>query len=211
MKSSGTLIWITYDLSGGIYKLSVTDNGDGMTGPDMVKYINHLSSSSGLQAHNANFGVGAKIAAATRNQAGLVYLSWREGQGSMIHLWKDPQSGDYGLQRLERPGGTFDHWASLESSVKPAAIKNHGTKVVLYGNVVDADTMAPPRGCAESFAMGDAVPEHAVLPVSGRRNSQGPRRGGRLIVRIKTAMSLGQFSANESTLTTMLNRQDNFH
>src|SRR5687767_15083154 len=27
----------------GTFKLSVTDNGDGMTGDEMVKYLNHLS------------------------------------------------------------------------------------------------------------------------------------------------------------------------
>ncbi|HEV8580221.1 MAG TPA: hypothetical protein VGX68_14225, partial [Thermoanaerobaculia bacterium] len=94
--------WITYDLTG-VYKLCITDSGDGMTGEDMIKYINHLSSSGGVQAHNANYGVGAKIAAATRNPAGLVYLSWRDGVGSMIHFWRDPQTGDYGLMQLKRP------------------------------------------------------------------------------------------------------------
>jgi hypothetical protein len=137
--------WIAYDLQG-VYKLSITDNGDGMTGPDMVKYINHLSSSGGLQAHHANFGVGAKIAAATRNQAGLVYLSWHDGIGSMIHLWKDQQLGDYGLQQIQRPDGTFGHWGHLEDDVKPSSIDRHGTKVVLLGNAPDADTMVPPEG-----------------------------------------------------------------
>src|SRR5207245_2874480 len=79
-KKTGQIIWdvdwVTNDLEG-CYKLSITDTGDGMTGEELVKYINHLSSSSGVQSHIANFGVGAKIAAATRNQAGLVYLSWR--------------------------------------------------------------------------------------------------------------------------------------
>src|SRR5207302_8131471 len=36
--------WVTYDLDG-VYKLCITDNGDGMTGPKMVEYINQLSSS----------------------------------------------------------------------------------------------------------------------------------------------------------------------
>src|SRR5262245_25675341 len=48
--------WITYDLTG-VYKLSITDNGDGMTGDEMIQYINQLSSSSGVQSHIANFGV----------------------------------------------------------------------------------------------------------------------------------------------------------
>src|SRR4030067_1091327 len=61
-KKSGEIVWdvdwTTYDLTG-IYKLCVTDNGDGMTGEDMLRYINHLSSSGVVQAHNANYGVGA--------------------------------------------------------------------------------------------------------------------------------------------------------
>src|ERR1019366_3737533 len=69
--------WVSYDLAG-VYKLSITDNGEGMTGDDMVKYINHLSSSGTIQSHFTNFGMGAKIAAITRNQAGLIYLSWHE-------------------------------------------------------------------------------------------------------------------------------------
>lgn len=137
--------WITYDLAG-VYKLSITDNGDGMTGDEMVQYLNHLSSSSGVQSHIANFGVGAKIAAATRNHDGLIYLSWKSGVGAMIHLWKDSQTGAYGLQQINRPDGTFGHWAKLENDVKPESIKAHGTKVVLRGNVSDEDTMKAPKG-----------------------------------------------------------------
>lgn len=150
-QKSGEIIWdvdwTTYDLAG-VYKLCITDNGDGMTGEDMIKYINHLSSSSGIQAHNANYGVGAKIAAATRNQAGLVYLSWRDGIGSMIHFWKDPQTGDYGLMQMKRPDDSWGHWAHVESSVKPELIESHGTKVVLNGISPDANTMTPPEGAA---------------------------------------------------------------
>ena len=36
--------WNRYDLTG-IFKLCITDNGIGMTGPEMVDYINNLSSS----------------------------------------------------------------------------------------------------------------------------------------------------------------------
>jgi hypothetical protein len=35
--------WLTYELDDGLYKLSVVDNGDGMTGEELVHYINHLS------------------------------------------------------------------------------------------------------------------------------------------------------------------------
>ncbi len=33
--------WITYDLEGGVFKLSITDNGDGMTGEEMVRSTNY--------------------------------------------------------------------------------------------------------------------------------------------------------------------------
>jgi Histidine kinase-, DNA gyrase B-, and HSP90-like ATPase len=140
--------WDTYALSD-VYKLCIIDTGCGMTGEEMAKYINQLSSSVYRQSHEGNFGVGAKIAAATRNHAGLLYLSWKAGVGSTIHLWRDPSTGDYGLRQLERPGGKYSHWAHVEDSVKPrddVRIDQHGTKVVLLGNDIDQNTMQPPEG-----------------------------------------------------------------
>src|SRR5262249_1736875 len=81
--------WTHYQLEG-VYKLCVVDNGDGMTGDEMVRFINQLSSSLVEQSVQGHYGVGAKIAAATRNHAGLIYLSWKDDHGSMIHLWRDP-------------------------------------------------------------------------------------------------------------------------
>src|SRR3990172_7135693 len=75
--------WMTYDLDG-IQKLCVIDTGDGMTCEEMVRFINQLSSSLTEQSFSGNYGVGAKIAAATRNPAGVLYLSWKSGEGSMI-------------------------------------------------------------------------------------------------------------------------------
>ncbi|MBP17795.1 MAG: hypothetical protein CMQ21_02775 [Gammaproteobacteria bacterium] len=48
-------------------KLTVIDTGDGMTGPEMLRFINQLSSSGSEQSITANYGIGAKIAAATQN------------------------------------------------------------------------------------------------------------------------------------------------
>jgi hypothetical protein len=132
--------WNRFDLTG-VYKLACIDTGVGMTGEEMLTYINMLSSSVHEQSHETNFGVGAKVAAATRNHAGLVYLSWKDGVGSMIHLWRDPVTGQYGLQQIERPDGTFGHWAHVTDDIKPEPIRDHGTMVVLLGNDVDADTM----------------------------------------------------------------------
>ena len=69
---SGTIIWDVdwpyFDLTG-IYKLCIIDDGVGMTGEEMVRYINNLSSSVHTQSHTGNFGIGAKIAAAMRGNA----------------------------------------------------------------------------------------------------------------------------------------------
>ncbi len=82
--------WNMYDLEGK-FKASVIDTGVGMDGPEMIKYINQLSSSGHEQDHDKNFGVGAKVAGATRNHTGLLYLSWKNGVGHMTHLWRDPE------------------------------------------------------------------------------------------------------------------------
>lgn len=146
----GEIIWDvdwTQHLHSGVFKLCVTDTGVGMTGEEMAKYINALSSSVHQQSHDGNFGVGAKIAAATRNHEGLLYLSWKTADsGAMIHLWRDPESQNYGLRQLATPGGAYRHWSSIAESAKPRPVGDHGTRVVLLGNSADENTMEAPAG-----------------------------------------------------------------
>jgi hypothetical protein len=127
----------------GCYKLCITDTGHGMTGEQLVDYINKLSSSSSEQSFTGNYGVGAKISAATRNHAGLVYLSWQQSKGSMIHLWRDPLSKRYGLRQFEIDG-SYEYCAAVADEARPEKIKEHGTRVILLGMSEDADTMAAP-------------------------------------------------------------------
>ena len=141
--------WNSFELDeSGVYKLSVIDTGEGMTGEDMVKYLNQLSSSVSEQSLTGNFGVGAKIAAATRNHHGLLYLSWKNGRGTMVHLWRDPETGQYGLRQFSQPDGGWVHYVEVEDTVKPSIINDHGTMVVLLGNSPDADTMTSPVGAS---------------------------------------------------------------
>ncbi len=134
--------WNRFDLLGpdAAQKLCIVDTGLGMTGEEMVEYINKLSSSIQEQSQTGNFGVGAKISAAPLNPEGLVYLSWKDGLGYMIHLHKDSDTGDYGLQRF--PSGEF--WQRIQDDVKPAPIEKHGTMVVLLGKSREQSTMEPP-------------------------------------------------------------------
>jgi hypothetical protein len=142
--------WITYDLEAR-FKLSITDTGEGMTGEEMEKYINQLSSSGSEQSLSTNYGVGGKIATATKNHAGVVYVSWKDGKSALVHLWRDPETGQYGLKRFEAANGDTTYNYSVEDSVKPNIINTHGTKVVLWGNSADEDTMkAPPDAASPS-------------------------------------------------------------
>ncbi|MFY9588429.1 MAG: hypothetical protein WAT66_13335, partial [Actinomycetota bacterium] len=147
----GDIVWDVdwnYHALTGIFKLCIVDGGIGMTGDEMVRYINQLSSSVHEQSHEGNFGVGAKIAAATRNHAGLVYMSWKDAAGSMIHLWRDPETRQYGLVQHQHPDGSWSEVGRVEDSVKPKQIDGSGTMVVLLGNDVDQNTMNAPEGSA---------------------------------------------------------------
>ncbi len=137
--------WNTYEATR-TYKLAVIDTGIGMTGLEMVQFINHLSSSIREQSTSGNYGVGAKIATLPRNRAGVLYLSWKDGVGYQVMLWRDPVTNEYGLKKFEWPNGTTDVWAHVDDELKPEPIKDNGTMVVLFGNADDEDTMNPPEG-----------------------------------------------------------------
>lgn len=166
----------------GYYKLSVVDNGVGMTGQDMVEYINQLSSSMHVQSYEANYGVGAKVAALTRNPEGLVYLSWKDGQGYMTLLWRDPATGEYGLQEQQKPDGSYGHWMRISDDVKPDLIQDHGTMVTLLGNSQEEDTLKAPDEAAypsrwitrylntRYFVLPEGISIRAIRPATGAQN-----------------------------------------
>jgi hypothetical protein len=141
--------WTSYDLGGGgPMKVCLVDTGDGMTGDDMIRFINQLSSSGSKQSFTGNYGVGAKIAAATRNPAGVIYQSWKTGEGYMVQLEKNQATGEYGLRQQELNDGTYSYYFRLDDAVKPAEIGAHGTKVILLGAKTSDNTMAPPADAA---------------------------------------------------------------
>lgn len=130
------------------YKLSIWDTGDGMTGEEMVEYINHLASSSGVQALDRNFGVGAKITAGVSNPAGLIYTSLKNAEVNQIHFWRDPETDEYGIRPYQLRDGTYHHWRRLKPTVLPKEIvaAGHGTMVTLIGRSADQNTMEAPAG-----------------------------------------------------------------
>ncbi|WP_299795125.1 hypothetical protein [Ramlibacter sp.] len=135
--------WAYYRMTG-VRKLACIDTGGGMTGEEMVRFINELSSSIHQQSASGNFGVGAKIAAAPRNPHGMVYKSWKNGVGHMIHLWLDPERRVYGLKRWPSNRGEF--WTPVNDKAKPKEIDQHGTMVTLLGRSDEDETIEPPPG-----------------------------------------------------------------
>jgi hypothetical protein len=142
--------WISFDLGerGGPKKVCIVDTGDGMTGDEMIRFINQLSSSRSEQSFTGNYGVGAKIAAATKSPAGVIYQSWKNGEGHMVQLEKNVTSGEYGLRQWALKDGTYSHYVPLDEAVKPAEIDEHGTKVILVGAKSSDSTIDPPPDAA---------------------------------------------------------------
>jgi hypothetical protein len=140
--------WISYDLGGDAMKACIVDTGDGMTGNEMIRFINQLSSSGSEQSFTGNYGIGAKIAAATKNPAGVIYQSWKNGDGYMVQLEKNPETGEYGLRQWELEDGTYAYYVPLDDAVKPDGIGAHGTKVILMGAKASDSTIAPPAEVA---------------------------------------------------------------
>ena len=134
-----------------IYKLQISDNGKGMSGPEIEQYINRLSSSSGVQSFEQNFGIGAKITAGVENPFGLVYKSWQNGSGIMAQFWKDVDADRYGLKQFQI-GDDFGHYRPIPDTLKPQVgpnqsvpIDEFGTTVTLLGRFNDDNTYFRPR------------------------------------------------------------------
>ena len=106
------LDWERFDASGGrVRKLSVIDTGTGMTAEQLRYYINQLAASGREQSPTGNFGVGAKVAAGSRNPHGLEYRSWHQGHGSLVCFKRHPD-GRWGLEPQPWADGHVDYLAA---------------------------------------------------------------------------------------------------
>jgi hypothetical protein len=120
--------------------------------PDQLgRYINQLASSGRVQSHTANFGVGAKVAAGSRNPHGLEYRSWHQGHGALVRF-KRHRDGRWGLEPQRWPDGRRDYWRPLEEQDKPWLLlgQDHGTQVVLLGRHERDDTTQAPESVTDA-------------------------------------------------------------
>jgi len=130
----------------GIFKLSITDNGDGMSVAQMLSLLNNLSSSGSTNNEFQNYGVGAKISALTRNHAGIQYESWQDGQGYAILICYNSEADQFGIQGFTNSAGEVVYARPIDEALKPSIISAHGTRVTLLGMKPEQDTMLPPEG-----------------------------------------------------------------
>lgn len=134
--------WQFYE-EGAPKKLCIYDTGDGIEPENMESFLNQLS--SGIQSRESdgdtNYGVGGKIAALPKNQAGLMYQSWTNGNpvGHSITLGLDDDNS-YGLLPID---GNFSLKISIKEAPDAIQLAGRGTKVTLYGNDELEDTMVP--------------------------------------------------------------------
>jgi hypothetical protein len=137
----------------GVYRRTIIDNGEGMGRDDLLKFFSTLGEGAKkIGGVHDNFGVGAKIAALPWNPSGVVVLSYKDGQASMIHIILEPESGDYELMEFGVGEGrrsvldpTTVDWAATGdvdwSNMRPDWVKDHGTIVVLLGSETQPDTV----------------------------------------------------------------------
>jgi len=165
----GHVIWdVDWNLASnyGVFKLQVSDNGCGMTGPEIEAYINSLSSSSGVQSYDRNFGVGAKISAGKENPAGLIYKSWVNSDGVVATFWRDPIVG-YGLKQWES-SGQFAQYAPLGLDFRCEPIDDRGTSVTLMGSAEDENTYWKGGALKQKWLIQYLNSRYYVLPENTR-------------------------------------------
>ena len=130
----------------GYHKICFIDTGDGMDRDQMLNLLNSLSASGSQKNTHKNYGVGAKISAFTRNHAGIVYDSWKDGKGHRIIIGYDEDKDVYGIMGHVDNYGTKRLILPLSDEHKPDVIKSHGTRVTLLGMRMEQDTMLQPDG-----------------------------------------------------------------
>lgn len=159
-------IQIDFEEIEGVKKLRITDNGCGMTPDEVRENINKLSASGGVQAFDKNFGIGAKITAAVRNPHGVIYKTWKDGEGSFTILGR--QDGRYGRIGFRNPeDDSVDYWLPLPEDAKPPTIDRHGVSVVLLGTSKDEDTTVAPPGADLPSQWAAAYLERRYFRVPG--------------------------------------------
>jgi len=134
----------------GVYRRTIVDNGCGMTREELLRFFSTLGEGAKkIGGVHDNFGVGAKIASLPWNPSGVVVISYKNGQTSMIWIALDSESGDYELLEFEAEGSTscvIDPsqvaWPDVDwGTMRPTWLHGNGTIIVLLGSAEYPDSV----------------------------------------------------------------------
>lgn len=138
----GTVLWTSSTVDG-IPRLTIVDQGVGMTATDAVRYLGKIGLSGQLDTGiGANHGVGGRLSLLLASSAGVRYRTWtRPGRGAALSLGTDPETDQFGLELDER-GRAHQPvaWADAPELIRQSG---HGTEVVLLGRPEHPDSTKP--------------------------------------------------------------------
>ena len=134
-------------------KMSILDNGHGMTGEQLQENMSNLFSSGKGKKFIAdggnNFGIGLRAMGAFHNPYGLIVESWIGGYGHRVIVRKNARTGQYELM----PNGATDSSVLEEGIAIPEELSKlakkqgrsddlvSGTRVIFMGKSATEDTL----------------------------------------------------------------------
>ena len=134
-------------------KMSILDNGHGMTGEQLQENMSNLFSSGRGKKFVAdggnNFGIGLRAMGAFHNPYGLIVESWIGGYGHRVIVRKNVRTGQYELM----PNGPTDSSVLEEGITIPKELSKlakkqgrrddlvSGTRVIFMGKSATEDTL----------------------------------------------------------------------
>jgi hypothetical protein len=154
----------------GVYRRYIADDGCGMDPLELEAFFNtYGGSGKPIGGVHQNFGIGAKTTLLPWNQHGVIVVSWKNGEGSMIWIRKDSKSGEYGLRRwtvadddgYPTDALVIEPYEDEELGINFGTIgpdwireTGSGTVVLLLGNTGTEDTVTGAPGRDEAATRG---------------------------------------------------------
>jgi hypothetical protein len=124
-------------------KLSIRNNGKGMTGQELKEITNLSASSHKRLGVGRNYGIGAKVSGLRSNPAGMRYRSCHNNIVSEVTLVEE--DGVYGRVKDEDTNeDVFDATGEYQSDF--LALNEDWTEVTLYGSNLTDNTLEKPFG-----------------------------------------------------------------
>jgi hypothetical protein len=151
----------------GMYRRTISDNGTGMSKDELLRFFSTLGDGAKrIGGIHDNFGVGAKIASLPWNPEGVVVISYKDGNPSMVQIELDPDSADYELLEFQSEKGTtyvinpadVDWGSGINwGTVAPEWARENGTTIVLLGGEDASDTILGNPKAGENAIKGLSV------------------------------------------------------